>query len=71
MNDHLTREELELLSNRDFRGKGLFKALKHLESCEKCRLQIKPPTKGEILKRFEEDDIPSPPPSAPARIENK
>ena len=60
MNDCLSKEDLELLSNDEFYGKGLFKALKHLELCEKCRAQIKLPTKEEILKRFEEDETPLP-----------
>lgn len=58
MNDHLTPEELELLSMNQFHGRGLFKALKHLEECRQCRSQIKLPTKEEILKRFEEDEEP-------------
>lgn len=55
MEDCLTREELELINKRELRGKGLFKALKHLETCEKCRSKIKLPSKEEILKRFDID----------------
>ncbi len=51
----MSREEIELLSKRKLRGNRLFAGLKHLETCEKCRSQIKLPAKEEILKRFEED----------------
>lgn len=58
MSDCLSKEELELLNKRELRGAGLVKALKHLETCEKCRLQIELPTKKEILGRiFDEDEI--------------
>lgn len=56
MSDHLSQKEIDSLSNRTLRGKGLFAALKHLETCEKCRSQIKLPTREEILKRFEADE---------------
>ncbi len=53
MAEHLTKEEIDLLSKREFRGKGLFDALKHIEICEECRLQIKLPVAEEILNRFD------------------
>lgn len=53
MNDCLSKEDLELLSRHESPDRGLFKALEHLEKCEKCRSQVKIPTKKEILKRFE------------------
>ena len=41
MKEHLTAEEVELLNKRQLRGKGLVKALTHLESCAECRSKIK------------------------------
>lgn len=57
MKDCLTKEKIELLNKRELSGKGLFKALKHLEMCERCSAQIKLPDKKEILKRFEEEEL--------------
>lgn len=51
----MSKAEIELLNKRELRGTGLFAALKHMETCEKCRSQIELPTREEILKRFEED----------------
>lgn len=57
MNEHLSKEDLELLSMSETpKSIGLFEALEHLEHCDKCRAQIKLPTKEEILKRFELTD---------------
>jgi hypothetical protein len=53
MNDCLSKEDLELLSNQESPSMGLFKALEHLEKCEKCRSQVRLPSKEEILKRLE------------------
>lgn len=72
MNDHLTAEELELLSMDEFHGPGLFKALQHLEKCAECRSQIKLPTREEILKRFEDDEEPpSSPQAASSELEER
>ena len=64
MKECLSPTVLEELSERRFRGNGLFEILKHLETCEKCRSQIRLPTKEEILKRFEADEPPPMPNSA-------
>lgn len=58
MNDCLSPEVLEALSNGQYEGLEMFEILEHLEKCEKCRSGIKPPTKEEILKRFEDDEPP-------------
>lgn len=55
MKEHLTAEELELLNERRLRGKELVKALKHLETCARCRSKVKLPTKEEILTRLAPD----------------
>ncbi len=56
MKECLTAEEVELLDKRELRGKGLVKALRHLESCPECRSKMKSPTREEILRRLEPND---------------
>lgn len=59
MNDCLSRKEVELLNKRELRGERLYAALKHLETCESCRLKIEIPTRKEVLERIfiDKDEI--------------
>lgn len=56
MEDCLSNEIIEALSERRFQGSGYFEVLKHLEDCEVCSAKIKTLSQEAILQRLTEDE---------------
>jgi hypothetical protein len=52
MTEHLSKEQLNLLSNHQLRGKEFVNALKHLESCQKCENNYPKRPANEIIREI-------------------
>lgn len=59
-------EVLQEVAERQFSGAGFFAILEHLETCEKCRSQIKLPASQVIMEDLLKDSLASSEPNSAA-----
>ena len=56
MTEHLTPEQIGRLSNYELTGDALVAALTHIEECEQCRLEVRSPSKAEVVSQLFRDE---------------